>query len=281
LLVGWVTADPASVLHLRRLASVLHRLDRHAGRLDPHPCHRPARFAGHRLGSDSDLALCISSWIDPAGNSTAESHLGCSAIGGTRTNSAAPSYRRLFVQAMQATATHHEECDRIIRVGLSTLAKGSPLGTDVIRNQLRQMTTRIMFRVLFGLSEDSPVFSKLEASYQRFDATIRDEHACAFADIIGTLQRVARDLPRGFLGRKPEREKFAPFGFGQHHCVGANLVVGLSTLFVQRLLEKYTLVATKVGSPHRGTWHWQPSPICAIQLTSRSSRPNYPTTLVN
>jgi cytochrome P450 len=75
--------------------------------------------------------------------------------------------------------------------------------------------------------------------------------------------------PSRFVGRTHGRETFAPFGFGQHHCVGANLVVGLSTIFVQLLLEQYRLEATGAGPAHRGAYHWQPSQTCVIRLISR------------
>ena len=326
-------------------------------------------------------------------------------------------YRRLFIQAMQATplSVHQDDSERIIRDGLAALAQAPPpVAGDVIRDRLRHMTSRIMFRVLFGLSERSPGFRELEASYRRFRRfdskppvfTIQDEHACAFAEITATLRQMAQDLPRDtnrghsacflrhlaecgalddeallgnlaymfspshfdlyslwhwvlillathpeissaftakldtaarrqyaeaivletlrmeqseylhrrvtgdivfdgflipagtrlrvciweghkdktafpdpftfdpsrFLGQRHGPQKFAPFGLGQHHCVGASLVVGLSTLFVQTLLEGYTLVATEAGPVHRGTWHWQPSPDCAIRLVTRVSR---------
>src|SRR4051812_27431564 len=58
--------------------------------------------------------------------------------------------------------------------------------------------------------------------------------------------------PSRFVGQKPGREKFAPFGLGQHQRVGANLVIGLSIFFVQRLLGGYTLEATEAGPAHRG-----------------------------
>jgi cytochrome P450 len=80
--------------------------------------------------------------------------------------------------------------------------------------------------------------------------------------------------PSRFVGQRHGREKFAPFGLGQHHCVGANLVVELSTMFVEALLGGYVLVATGDGPAHRGPHHWQPNSGCAIRLTPRHQEPN-------
>jgi cytochrome P450 len=321
-------------------------------------------------------------------------------------------YRRLFVRAMQATplSVHQDESKQIIRNGLAALAHQSqPLAGDSIRDRMRQMTTRIMFRVLFGLREGSSDFRELEANYRRFGAAapvgqIQDEHACSFAEITAALRRIAQDMrrdsnrdypacflrhlaesgaldktllgnlaylfelshfdlyslwhwvltllathpaisstfaeqadetarrqyseaivletlrmeqsemlyrrvtddiafdgflipagtnlrvciweghkdaavfpnpftfnPTRFLGQTYGREKFSPFGLGQRHCVGANLVIGLSTIFVEALLKGYTLEATEAGSAYHGPYHWQPDPACAIRLTSRTS----------
>jgi cytochrome P450 len=76
--------------------------------------------------------------------------------------------------------------------------------------------------------------------------------------------------PTRFVGQTYGREKFAPFGLGQRHCVGANLVVGLSTMFVEALLEGYTLETTGAGPAYPNSYHWQPNPACAIRLTSRN-----------
>jgi cytochrome P450 len=78
--------------------------------------------------------------------------------------------------------------------------------------------------------------------------------------------------PSRFVGQTYGREKFAPFGLGQRHCVGANLVIGLSTIFVHVLLEDYSLEATGPRSAYLGPYHWQPGPAYGIRLTPRASR---------
>src|SRR5262249_41477260 len=67
--------------------------------------------------------------------------------------------------------------------------------------QLRQMTTRIMFRVLFGVRKGSAIFGELEANYRPFspDAPVykvENEHACAFAKITTALRQIAHDMQR-------------------------------------------------------------------------------------
>jgi len=320
-------------------------------------------------------------------------------------------YRRLFIEATQATplSIDRDYSEQVIKDGLAALAQTSAtVAGDAIRERLRQMTTGIMFRVLFGIREESPHFHGLVANYRRFGPTnpvhaIKDEHACAFKEIMATLREIAQDIqhnthgshpacflqhfvkcgalddtllgnlaylfepahfdvyslwhwvltllashpevsstfkskldaaarrqyaeaivfetlrmeqsevlyrcvtedivfdgfllpagtrlrvllweghkngaafpspftfdPSRFVEQKHGREKFAPFGLGQHHCVGANLVVGLTTLFVQMLLEEYTVVASEAGPSHRGAYHWQPNPACRIRLMPRA-----------
>ena len=74
--------------------------------------------------------------------------------------------------------------------------------------------------------------------------------------------------PDRFVGRSHGLEHYAPFGLGQRHCLGANLVLGLSTMFVQTLLERYDVQVAADGTPHRGAYHWQPSPELAIRLVA-------------
>jgi len=76
--------------------------------------------------------------------------------------------------------------------------------------------------------------------------------------------------PDRFLARKPGLDTYAPFGLGQRHCLGAPLVLGLSTMFVQALLDDYDVCAIADGPPRKNPYHWQPGPELAIRLTPRS-----------
>jgi cytochrome P450 len=74
--------------------------------------------------------------------------------------------------------------------------------------------------------------------------------------------------PDRFVGHEYGPEHYAPFGLGPRHCPGASLVLGLSTLFVETLLETYDVQVAADGTSHRGAYHWQPSRELAIRLVA-------------
>jgi len=75
--------------------------------------------------------------------------------------------------------------------------------------------------------------------------------------------------PERFLQGKPGLDTYAPFGLGRRHCLGAPLVLGLSTMFVQALLDDHDVVASDDGPPRKNPYHWEPNPALAIQLAAR------------
>jgi cytochrome P450 len=74
--------------------------------------------------------------------------------------------------------------------------------------------------------------------------------------------------PDRFLNRSYAIDEFAPFGLDGHRCIGADLVVGVSTTFVEELALSYCLAVVADGPPVFGEYHWQPSP----QLKVRAVR---------
>jgi cytochrome P450 len=75
--------------------------------------------------------------------------------------------------------------------------------------------------------------------------------------------------PGRFVAGKPGLDTYAPFGIGPRHCLGASLVLGLSALFVQAVLDTHDVEEVAGGPPHRGTYHWEPGPEHVIRLAPR------------
>jgi len=75
--------------------------------------------------------------------------------------------------------------------------------------------------------------------------------------------------PDRFVGRKYKIEEYAPFGLDKTRCVGADLVVDLSAMFVEILLRNFTLTLTADGPPVFGAYHWEPNPDFSITIAVR------------
>jgi cytochrome P450 len=78
-----------------------------------------------------------------------------------------------------------------------------------------------------------------------------------------------RFFPERFLNRKYSPDEYAPFGF-DHRCIAAELVVTLSTLFVEELIDGFTWSVATDGPRHRGRHFWEPHPSFAIDLRPRA-----------
>jgi cytochrome P450 len=75
--------------------------------------------------------------------------------------------------------------------------------------------------------------------------------------------------PLRFVEGRYDADEFAPFGLDKHHCVGSALVLFSSALLVEELLAGYEWDVVADGRPHRGRFHWEPSPSFAIRLRPR------------
>ena len=75
--------------------------------------------------------------------------------------------------------------------------------------------------------------------------------------------------PDRFLGRKYKIEEYAPFGLDKTRCVGADLVVDVSAMFIEILLKNFTIALIADGPPVFGTYHWQPSPDFSISIATK------------
>ena len=75
--------------------------------------------------------------------------------------------------------------------------------------------------------------------------------------------------PDRFIGRTYPFEQYAPFGLDKRRCVGADFVVGLSTMFVEILLKNFTIAPAADGPPVFGAYHWEPNPEFSITVAVR------------
>jgi cytochrome P450 len=75
--------------------------------------------------------------------------------------------------------------------------------------------------------------------------------------------------PSRFLNRRYSADEYAPFGLGEHRCIVADLVVRLSTLFVEELIAGFTWSVLCDPPRQRGRYHWEPSRSFAIELRPR------------
>ena len=72
--------------------------------------------------------------------------------------------------------------------------------------------------------------------------------------------------PERFLENRYGLDAFAPFGLGARRCLGADLVLDLSTMLVQVLLDAHRVEMAADGAPFMGPYHWQPGPAFALRL---------------
>jgi cytochrome P450 len=75
--------------------------------------------------------------------------------------------------------------------------------------------------------------------------------------------------PARFLERDFDIDQFAPFGMDKHRCIGADLALELSALFLAELLKNYTCELVSDGPPQMGQYHWEPGPDVAVVLSPR------------
>jgi cytochrome P450 len=127
-------------------------------------------------------------------------------------------YRQLFVRALQATplASHEDAIRRWIFDKLATLANdyfGTVVPGPRLRTCLREISTGIMLRILFGLTKDDPQYPALVQNYWRFgpDAPARKigpEQAESFVEIRNQVQLLADANRRNLHDRLPSFLKY-------------------------------------------------------------------------
>jgi cytochrome P450 len=75
--------------------------------------------------------------------------------------------------------------------------------------------------------------------------------------------------PERFVGRQYGADQFAPFGLDKHRCIGADLTLALSALFVEKLVSNFTCAVDKEGPAQLGPYHWEPHAGAKISLLPR------------
>ncbi len=73
--------------------------------------------------------------------------------------------------------------------------------------------------------------------------------------------------PGRFLGEPLSQDVFAPFGLDQHHCIGAELEIFVSSLFVEELVRRFDIAVLNDMPSFSGRYHWQPHPQTSLQFT--------------
>jgi cytochrome P450 len=75
--------------------------------------------------------------------------------------------------------------------------------------------------------------------------------------------------PERFVGHQYDADQFAPFGMDKHRCIGADLTMSATTLFVEELLSNFTCTVDRPGPAQLGPYHWEPNLDARISLSSR------------
>lgn len=75
--------------------------------------------------------------------------------------------------------------------------------------------------------------------------------------------------PERFVGRQYDADQFAPFGLDKHRCIGADLTMSLTALFVEELVSNFTCAVDKQGPAQLGPYHWEPNLHAKISFSPR------------
>jgi cytochrome P450 len=150
-------------------------------------------------------------------------------------------YRRMFIQVLQATplAFHENAIRGWLLDKLAALAKdhfGTVVPGPQLRLCLREMTTGIMLRILFGLTPDDSEFPVFVHNYRKFGPNapvtiIGPDQADAFIEIrnqvlclVDTIRRDRHARPPSFLKLMVERDELDETALGNliYMCEGPN-----------------------------------------------------------
>lgn len=73
--------------------------------------------------------------------------------------------------------------------------------------------------------------------------------------------------PARFVGRTYAADEYAPFGFGEHRCLGSHLVMKTASLVAEEISRRYTWTRTGDNRRSMGRYHWEPAPTFDIRLS--------------
>ncbi len=84
-----------------------------------------------------------------------------------------------------------------------------------------------------------------------------------------TFPRPFEFKPERFLNREYSLNQFAPFGLDKYRCIGAELTMSLTMLFIEELLRNFTCEIKGDGPPQLGDYHWEPNANFSFVLIPR------------
>jgi cytochrome P450 len=75
--------------------------------------------------------------------------------------------------------------------------------------------------------------------------------------------------PERFIAKAVGKDQFSPFGLQHHSCPFADISIRLSSIFIEVLAAKYSVIPVADGPPVRGQFHWQPASRFSVRLRER------------
>lgn len=75
-----------------------------------------------------------------------------------------------------------------------------------------------------------------------------------------------------FLNKDFDSDQYSPFGLDHHHCPAGDIVVRLSSMFVQTLAGDFDIECLDDGPPIKGVYHWEPSERFRVRLRKKSDQ---------
>ena len=75
--------------------------------------------------------------------------------------------------------------------------------------------------------------------------------------------------PERFLEQDFGLDQFAPFGLDKRRCIGADLTMALTSIFVAELCRRFSCTLIADAPPMLGAYHWEPGADSLISLSLR------------
>jgi len=75
--------------------------------------------------------------------------------------------------------------------------------------------------------------------------------------------------PSRFLRAGSQAESYGPFGLDKHRCLGPDWILHISSIFVERIAQRFNPIVVADGAPERGIFHYEPSSAFKVTLNPR------------